>query len=381
MAAHERLPGPRRWKGSPCFALNQGEGVHLPVAQPGCRPTIYDEFLELVAIRTKAVRQGDPLDTEDDGRLAGLQRPVGKGCCPTSRSARTKAPRSLPAGNAPSWGGGPLRWLLRAAPPSSSPATTRCGSSKRRFFGPVVSVRVVQGLRRRDSRSPTTRSTALGAGGCGGPRRQQPAYRAGRDIQAGRVWVNCYPRLPPQHAAFGGYKQSGFGRENHKMMLDHYQQTKNLMVSYSQKGAGFLLIKGLPMTPAGDDHFPMPPKLLAQLQDKHGPPDVPSVRAAAAMGRPPMWLSGWRLFIVGDRDVLLGTARYRPMELGQTGCRVWIFGAPIPGVEAHQPRHRRSCPGRGGGFSLEAPEGVRFFCRAGRAFSATTRTSHWRPRR
>jgi aldehyde dehydrogenase len=63
------------------------------------------------------------------------------------------------------------------------------------------------------------------------------AYHAGRDIQAGRVWVNCY-HVYPAHAAFGGYKQSGIGRENHKMMLDHYQQTKNLMVSYSDKALG-----------------------------------------------------------------------------------------------------------------------------------------------
>ena len=64
------------------------------------------------------------------------------------------------------------------------------------------------------------------------------AYRAGRDIRAGRVWTNCY-HLYPAHAAFGGYKQSGIGRENHKMMLDHYQQTKNLLVSYSDKAQGF----------------------------------------------------------------------------------------------------------------------------------------------
>jgi aldehyde dehydrogenase len=64
--------------------------------------------------------------------------------------------------------------------------------------------------------------------------RRQPAYRLGRGIQAGRVWTNCYHAYPA-HAAFGGYKQSGIGRENHKMMLDHYQQTKNLLVSYSPK--------------------------------------------------------------------------------------------------------------------------------------------------
>ena len=64
------------------------------------------------------------------------------------------------------------------------------------------------------------------------------AYRMGRGIQAGRVWTNCYHAYPA-HAAFGGYKQSGVGRENHKMMLDHYQQTKNLLVSYSPKALGF----------------------------------------------------------------------------------------------------------------------------------------------
>ena len=64
------------------------------------------------------------------------------------------------------------------------------------------------------------------------------AYRAGRAIEAGRVWTNCY-HLYPAHAAFGGYKQSGIGRENHKMMLEHYQQTKNLLVSYAESPMGF----------------------------------------------------------------------------------------------------------------------------------------------
>ena len=64
------------------------------------------------------------------------------------------------------------------------------------------------------------------------------AYRAGREIKAGRVWVNCYHVYPP-HSAFGGYKQSGFGREGHKMALEHYQQTKNMLVSYSDQALGF----------------------------------------------------------------------------------------------------------------------------------------------
>ena len=76
----------------------------------------------------------------------------------------------------------------------------------------------------------------LGAGIWG--RDMNRLYRFGRAIQAGRVWTNCYHAYPA-HAAFGGYKQSGIGRENHKMMLDHYQQTKNMLVSYSPKKLGF----------------------------------------------------------------------------------------------------------------------------------------------
>ncbi len=86
------------------------------------------------------------------------------------------------------------------------------------------------------SPSPTTRSTAS-APACGAAT-AATAYRMGRGIQAGRVWTNCY-HLYPAHAAFGGYKQSGIGREKHKMMLDHYQQTKNMLVSYSPKALGF----------------------------------------------------------------------------------------------------------------------------------------------
>ena len=106
------------------------------------------------------------------------------------------------------------------------------------IFGPVVSRDQRSRTTTTRSRSPTTRSTAS-APACG-PATATAAYRAGRAIQAGRVWTNCYHPYPA-HAAFGGYKQSGIGRENHKMMLDHYQQTKNLLVSYSPEGARLLL--------------------------------------------------------------------------------------------------------------------------------------------
>src|SRR6476646_5378935 len=84
----------------------------------------------------------------------------------------------------------------------------------------------------------TPNDTLYGLGAGVWSRDANTAYRMGRGIQAGRVWTNCYHAYPA-HAAFGGYKQSGLGRETHKMMLEHYQQTKNLLVSYSPKKLGF----------------------------------------------------------------------------------------------------------------------------------------------
>jgi aldehyde dehydrogenase len=103
------------------------------------------------------------------------------------------------------------------------------------IFGPVVSV-----ARFKDAEDAIriANDTSFGLGAGVWTRNGTVAYRAGRAIQAGRVWTNCY-HLYPAHAAFGGYKQSGIGRETHKMMLDHYQQTKNLLVSYSAKAMGF----------------------------------------------------------------------------------------------------------------------------------------------
>ena len=103
------------------------------------------------------------------------------------------------------------------------------------IFGPVVAVTSFKDY---DDAIGIANDTLYGLGAGVWSRDGNTAYRAGRDIQAGRVWVNCY-HVYPAHAAFGGYKQSGIGRENHKMMLDHYQHTKNLMVSYSQKAQGF----------------------------------------------------------------------------------------------------------------------------------------------
>ena len=103
------------------------------------------------------------------------------------------------------------------------------------IFGPVVSVTT---FKDEEEALAIANDTLYGLGAGVWTRDMNTAFRMGRGIQAGRVWTNCYHAYPA-HAAFGGYKQSGIGRENHKMMLDHYQQTKNLLVSYSDKALGF----------------------------------------------------------------------------------------------------------------------------------------------
>jgi aldehyde dehydrogenase len=103
------------------------------------------------------------------------------------------------------------------------------------IFGPVLSVTT---FKDEAEALMIANDTLYGLGAGVWSRDGGRAYRMGRGIKAGRVWTNCYHAYPA-HAAFGGYKQSGIGRENHKMMLDHYQQTKNLLVSYSDKPLGF----------------------------------------------------------------------------------------------------------------------------------------------
>jgi aldehyde dehydrogenase len=103
------------------------------------------------------------------------------------------------------------------------------------IFGPVLAVTK---FKTEEEALSIANDTLYGLGSGVWSRDGNTAYRMGRGIKAGRVWTNCY-HLYPAHAAFGGYKQSGVGRETHKMMLDHYQQTKNILVSYSPKALGF----------------------------------------------------------------------------------------------------------------------------------------------
>ncbi|GAA2812088.1 aldehyde dehydrogenase [Mycolicibacterium pallens] len=218
-------------EGFTMFALNQGEVCTCP-SRSLIQADIYDEFLAMAAIRTKAVRQGDPLDTET---MIGAQASndqlekilsyidIGK-----SEGAQ------IVTGGERAQLGGDLNGGYYVQP------TIFTGDNAMRvfqeeIFGPVVAVTSFTDY---DDAIRIANDTLYGLGAGVWSRDGNTAYRAGRDIKAGRVWTNCYHQYPA-HAAFGGYKQSGIGRENHLMMLDHYQQTKNLLVSYSNKAQGF----------------------------------------------------------------------------------------------------------------------------------------------
>ncbi|QLY32523.1 aldehyde dehydrogenase [Nocardia huaxiensis] len=218
-------------EGFTMFALNQGEVCTCP-SRALIQAGIYDDFLGAAVVRTKAVKQGDPLDTET---MIGAQASndqlekilsyieIGKGEGATLLTGGERADL-----------GGDLSGGYYVQP------TVFTGDNSMRIFqeeifGPVVSVTSFADY---DDAVKIANDTLYGLGAGVWSRDGSVAYRVGRDIQAGRVWTNTYHQYPA-HAAFGGYKQSGIGRETHRMMLDHYQQTKNLLVSYAPKAMGF----------------------------------------------------------------------------------------------------------------------------------------------
>ncbi|MFE3290819.1 aldehyde dehydrogenase [Rhodococcus sp. NPDC059234] len=218
-------------EGFTMFALNQGEVCTCP-SRSLIQADIFDEFLAMAAIRTKAVRQGDPLDTDT---MIGAQASNDQFEKILSYIEIGKAEGAqLITGGERADLGGDLSGGFYIQP------TVFTGHNKMRIFqeeifGPVVSVTSFKDYA---EAIEIANDTLYGLGAGVWSRDGGVAYRAGRDIQAGRVWTNTYHQYPA-HAAFGGYKQSGIGRENHHMMLDHYQQTKNLLVSYAPKAQGF----------------------------------------------------------------------------------------------------------------------------------------------
>src|ERR1700754_4764481 len=218
-------------EGFTMFALNQGEVCTCP-SRSLIQADIYDEFLELAAIRTKAVRQGDPLDTEtmigsqaSNDQLEKVLSYIEVG--------KDEGARVVTGGERAELGGDLSGGFY--VQPTIFEGHNKMRIFQEEIFGPVVAVTSFTDY---DDAISIANDTLYGLGAGVWSRDGNVAYRAGRDIKAGRVWTNCYHAYPA-HAAFGGYKESGIGRENHKMMLDHYQQTKNLLVSYSSKAQGF----------------------------------------------------------------------------------------------------------------------------------------------
>ena len=218
-------------EGFAMFGLNSGEVCTCP-SRALVQESIFDDFTELAIERTKKIKQGNPLDTDT---MIGAQ---------ASTDQLEKILSYLDIGKQEGaellTGGGRAELDGDLAGGFYVQPTVFRGHNKIRLFqeeifGPVLALTSFTDF---DDAMTIANDTLYGLGAGVWSRNGNTAYRAGRTIQAGRVWTNTYHQYPA-HAAFGGYKQSGIGRENHLMMLDHYQQTKNLLVSYSGKPQGF----------------------------------------------------------------------------------------------------------------------------------------------
>ena len=213
------------------FALNQGEVCTCP-SRALIHEDIYDKFIARCIERTKAIVQGDPLDANTMiGAMASAEQ---------YEKVKSYLDLGKKEGAEVLIGGDVAEMSGDMANGYYIQPTIFKGHNKMRIFqeeifGPVVSVCT---FKTDEEALEIANDTLYGLGAGIWTRDLNTSYRFGRAIKAGRVWTNCYHDYPA-HAAFGGYKQSGIGRENHLMMLGHYQQTKNLLVSYSPKKLGF----------------------------------------------------------------------------------------------------------------------------------------------
>jgi aldehyde dehydrogenase len=211
------------------FALNQGEVCTCP-SRILVQESIADEFIERLIARVKAIKVGNPLD---DSVQVGAQ---------ASNDQYEKIQRYLKIGReegAEVLVGGEVSSDGVAGGYYVQPTVFRGHNKMRVFqeeiFGPVTSLTT---FKDEAEAIEIANDTLYGLGAGVWTRDAHEHYRVPRAIKAGRVWVNCY-HLYPAHAAFGGYKKSGIGRENHKMMLGHYQQVKNMLISYNKNAMGF----------------------------------------------------------------------------------------------------------------------------------------------
>ena len=218
-------------EGFAMFALNQGEVCTCP-SRALIQESIYEKFIERAIARVKAIKQGSPLDPStmigaqaSNDQLEKILSYIAIG--------KEEGAQVLTGGDRATHDGELADGFY--VTPTVLKGHNRMRIFQEEIFGPVLAVTT---FKDEAEALAIANDTLYGLGAGVWTRDGARAYRMGRGIQAGRVWTNCYHAYPA-HAAFGGYKQSGIGRENHKMMLDHYQQTKNLLVSYSPKALGF----------------------------------------------------------------------------------------------------------------------------------------------
>lgn len=213
------------------FAFNQGEVCTCP-SRALIQEDIYDAFIERAIARVKAIKQGDPRDMETMVGAQASQEQQDK-ILSYLTIGREEGAEVLVGGDAAQVNGGLENGFY--IQPTILKGHNKMRVFQEEIFGPVVSVTT---FKDEAEALAIANDTMYGLGAGVWSRDANRCYRFGRAIEAGRVWVNNYHAYPA-HAAFGGYKQSGIGRETHKMMLDHYQQTKNMLVSYKPVRDGF----------------------------------------------------------------------------------------------------------------------------------------------
>ncbi|CCM11278.2 Aldehyde dehydrogenase [Helicobacter heilmannii ASB1.4] len=212
------------------FALNQGQVCTCP-SRALIHEKIYDKFMQKVLKRVEAIKVGNPLELDT---MMGAQ--VDENQVHTilnyMQVAKEEGAECLIGGDKKHIKGLENGCYVQ---PTIYKGHNQMRIFQEEIFGPVLAVTT---FKDEQEALEIANDTIFGLGAAVWTRDINLAYRVGRAIKAGRVWTNCY-HLYPAHAAFGGYKQSGIGREGHKMMLEHYQQTKNLLVSYSPHKLGF----------------------------------------------------------------------------------------------------------------------------------------------
>ncbi|MBE7216215.1 aldehyde dehydrogenase [Shewanella benthica] len=211
--------------------FNQGEVCTCP-SRVLIDESIYEKFMAKVIERAKTIKQGDPLDTETQVGAQASQEQFDKILSYLAIGKEEGAELLLGGDICRLEGGQSGGFYIK---PTILKGTNDMRIFQEEIFGPVISVTT---FKDEAEALAIANDTEYGLGAGVWTRDMNKAQRMGRGIQAGRVWINCYHAYPA-HAAFGGYKRSGIGRETHKMMLSHYQNTKNLLISYDIKPLGF----------------------------------------------------------------------------------------------------------------------------------------------